>query len=321
MASTPGFNTGGQNISGQFGMPLYGVAGVLPFTGNYFWVNESSGSDGNTGGPQDPFATLTQALSRCTSGNSDVVFLVGSVHVTATVAWNLNNTHLIGLTAPSNSDRARISSTGVTGFSPLVNVTGNGCMFKNIGTFHGGFTGATGSQVCWAENGGRNFYENCQFYGGGDATTAALAGMRSLTIGSDENLFHECTIGLDTIVRATNVNASLEFVAGVSAKPARNILRQCVFQALVSDTADLHVLCTALDRFALFERCSFLNAVNSTGSTMAVAITAASPGASGSVLLQYCSSVGATAMATSGPVYVDGAVPVATTTAIAVLAT
>ena len=318
--TTPGFNNPAYLV-GQFGAPLFGVAGVLPFTGNYFWVNETSGSDGNTGGPSDSFATLTQALSKCTSGNNDVIFLVGSVHVGATVAWNLNNTHLIGLTAPSNSNRARISSTGATPFSPLVNVTGYGCIFKNIGTFHGGFTTPTGSQVCWAENGGRNFYENCQLYGGGDLVAAALAGMRSLTIGSDENLFHECTIGLDTILRATNVNASLEFVVGVSALPARNILRQCIFQSLVSDTADLHILVTALDRYALFERCSFLNAINSTGSTMAVAITATGAGVHGSVLLQYCSSVGSTVYATSGPVYVDGAVPTGATSGLAVAAT
>src|ERR1035437_2956347 len=318
--TTPGFNNP-SFLVGQFGAPLFGVSGVLPFTGNYFWVNETSGSDGSTGGPSDSFATLTQALSRCTSGNNDVIFLVGSCHVGATVAWNLNDTHLIGLTPQSNSNRARISSTGTTPFSPLVNVSGYGCIFKNIGTFHGGFTTPTGSQVCWVENGGRNFYENCQLYGGGDATAAALIGMRSLTIGSDENLFKECTIGLDTIVRATNINASLEFVAGVSALPARNILRQCIFQALTSLSTDLHILVTALDRYALFERCSFLNAVNSTGTAMAVAITATGAGVHGSVLLQYCSSIGATALATSGPVYVDGAVPVATTTGVAILAT
>ena len=319
MASTPGFNHPAALV-GQFGMPLYGVTGIVPFRGNYFWVSEASGSDGNTGGPQDPFATLTQALAQCTSGNGDVIFLDGSVHVTATVAWNLNDTHLIGLTSPSDNCRARISSTGATPFSPLVNVTGVGCRFQNIGTFHGGFTSPTGSQVCWAENGGRNYYENVQFLGGGDATAAALAGMRSLTIGSDENLFRECTIGLDTIVRATNVNASLEFVAGTSALPARNILRNCIFQSLVSDTADLHVLVTAMDRYALFERCSFLNAINSTGSTMAVAFTVTA-GAHGSVLLQYCSSVGATVYATSGTIYVDGAVPTGATSGLAVAAT
>ena len=48
-----GFSTAGQNIASQFGMPLYGVAGKLPpMTGNFFWVNGTSGSDGNTGGAQ-----------------------------------------------------------------------------------------------------------------------------------------------------------------------------------------------------------------------------------------------------------------------------
>ena len=104
-----GFNTGGQNISSQFGMPLYGISGLLPFTGNYFWVDETNGSDGNTGGPTDPFSTLSQAYSKCTAGNSDVVFLTGSVHPTAQIAWAKNKTHLIGLSPPSQNSRARIA--------------------------------------------------------------------------------------------------------------------------------------------------------------------------------------------------------------------
>lgn len=313
------YSSGGLNITGQFGMPLYGVTGLPPFTGNFFWVDATNGSDGNTGGAQDPFATLTQALTKCTANNNDVVFLTGTYHTTATVAWSKNFTHLIGLTAPSDNCRARISATGATPFSPLVNVTGLGCIFKNIGTFHGGFTGATGSQVCWAEDGGRNYYENVQFLGGGDATTAALAGMRSLTIASDENLFRECTIGLDTIVRATNANASLELVAGVSAQPARNILRNCLFQALVSDASDLHILATVIDRYLLLENCSFINCVDSTGTAMSAAIS--NVGASGSILVQGGLSLGATAIATTGNVYVNGAVPTATTSSIAIKAT
>ena len=149
----------------QFGMPLYGVSGLLPYGGNYFWVNATTGSDGNTGGPQDPFATLTQALTATTNNNNDVIFLTGTYHTTATINWSNNFTHLVGLTAPSNSNRARISSTGTTPFSPLVNVTGNGCMFMNVGAFHGGFTSPTGSQVCWngVSGGGRNYYKNSSF--------------------------------------------------------------------------------------------------------------------------------------------------------------
>lgn len=288
-------------------------------TGNSWFVNETTGSDSNSGSALSPFQTLTAAQNAAVADNNDVVYLSGSVHITSTVSWAKNGVSLVGLAAPSDNDRARISAFGATAFSPLVNVTAQGCSFVNLGTFHGGFTGATGSQVCWAEAGGRNFYSNVQFLGGGDATTAALAGMRSLTVaGSGENLFVGCTIGLDTIVRAINANASLEFLSG----SPRNTFRQCIFQSLVSATTDVHVTVAAggIDRYALFERCSFLNAINSTGSTMAVAFTV-NAAAGGSILLQDCASVGSTVYATTGPIYVQGAVPTGATSGLAVAAT
>jgi hypothetical protein len=315
------FNQSRGGIQNQFGMPLFGIAGTPPFTGNQFWVDATNGSDGNTGGPQDPLATLTQALALTQNGNNDVVFLSGTVHTTATVTWANNMTHLIGLTAPSNSNRARISATGATAFSPLVNVTGYGCNFINIGTFHGGFTGATGSQVCWnegASGGGRNYYKNCQFYGGGDATTAALAGMRSLTVtASDENVFEDCTIGLDTIVRATNANASMEVIGG----SARTRMLRCLFQANVSDASDVHITAAAaaIDRFLLLQECALINAIDSGATAMSAAITNAG---SASVILNGCISIGATAIATTGPVYVNQiSAAGATTTGIGIKAT
>lgn len=302
------------NVTTQFGGPLYGVAGTLPFGGNYYWVDESNGSDGNTGGAQDPFATLTQALTVCRSGNNDVVFVTGTIHVTATVAWSKDKTHLIGLTAPSNNGRARISSSGSAVFTPMVNVTAQGCRFENFGTFYG-YADAS-AQICWAEAGGRNYYKNVQFFGGGNATAAAQAGMRSLTIaGSGENLFEDCTIGLDTIVRATNANASLEFLAATP----RNVLRRCVFQSLVSAAGDVHVTVGAggIDRYAYLDECAFMNAVESTGTTMSAAITA-NAAAGGAIVLRNPVSLGATAIATTGPVYGVGNVPVATTSGIAI---
>ena len=324
--TTPGFNKPAY-LLGQFGTPIWGVAGSpLPFTGNYFFVDETNGSDGNTGGPSDAFKTLTQALANCTANNNDVVFMTGSVHVTATVAWNMSKTHLIGISPPSQNSRARIaiSNTAATtgAVSPLVNVTGAGCWFQNIEGFNGINQAAT--QVTWAEAGGENYYLNCNFIQTGHATAAAQAGSRALTVGSDENLFVGCTIGGDTLVRATNTNAELEMIVnpGTGLGAARNIFRDCVFQAFVSDTADLHVLvgAGALDRYVLFHRCTFLNAINSTGATMAVAFTV-NAAAGGSVLLQECASVGSTVYATSGPIYVMGSVPTGATSGLAVAAT
>lgn len=287
--------------------------------GNAYFVNETTGSDSNNGSRSAPFATLGKALSTATANHGDVIYLEGTVHLTATLDWNKNGVSLVGTLAPSDNDRARISQTGSTVFSPLVNVTGVGCSFINIGTFHG-FNDAS-TQICWAEAGGRNFYNNVQFLGMGDATAAAQAGSRSLTVGgSGENLFVGCTIGLDTVTRATNANSSLEFISGT----ARNTFRGCTFQALVSDASDTHVLVASggMDRYALFDDCTFINCVDSTATAMNAAISNAGGSPGGSILLNNCISLGATAIATTGAVYVNQiSASGATTTFIALHAT
>ena len=314
MTAQPAYTLWDPNLGNvPFGPAVLSVIG----TGNRWYVNAATGNDSNPGTAQAPFATLTAAQAAAVANNNDVVYLIGTVHITATLNWAKAGVHLVGLTAPSGAPRARISATGATAFSPLVNVTGTGCNFINIGTFHGGFTGATGSQVCWAEAGERNYYSGCTFYGGGDATTAALSGMRSLTILGYENVFDNCVIGLDTIVRATNANASLEFLA----QSGRNTFHDCRFLALCSDVSDVHILAAAgsLDRWNLFDRCSFENAIDSGASSLSAAVSCSATG--GYIHLQDCSSVGAAAMATTGNVYITGNVPVATTSSIAILAT
>ena len=315
----------------SLGVPTFGAGGLLPFTGNYWWVNETTGSDGNTGNdPAFPLKTLAQAQSNATATNNDVVFVTGSIHVTKTLVWAKNWVHLIGLAAPNNNPRARISTQTVangltqTQFSalhPQVSVTASGCIFANLENFYGGdgtLTPPTAA-VAWADTGGRNYYYNVRFAGGGDALMAALAGMRSLTLGpGDESVLEKCIIGLDTVQRATAVNASLELLSGT----ARNVFRACTFEMNTSLATDLHVTVGAsgMDRYALFDGCVFINAVDSTSTTINAAIVA-NAAAGGSVVLNNPISLGATALATTGPVYVTGAVPTATTSGIAIKAT
>ncbi len=303
---------------GDFVLNARTLAAVLA-VGNQWFVNEATGNDSNPGDAAQPFATFDAAIAAAVPNNGDIVWLNGTSHRTSTLNWNKNGVSLISMEAPSNNGRGRISATGATAFSPLVNVTGVGCSFIGIGTFHGSFTGATGSQVCWAEGGGRNYYGNCQFFGGGDATTAALAGMRSLTIGgAGENLFDECTIGLDTIVRASLANASLEMIAGT----ARNTIRRSLFQSYCSDVSDTHILIQSggMDRWLWLDDCAFHN-FGGTSLTAAISNAGGSPG--GDVVLSpNCISVGAGAIATAGNVYV-GQISVAggATTGLGVLAT
>ena len=302
-------------------------------TGNSWFVNETTGSDttGN-GSAIAPYATLDTALAAATANNNDVVYLSGTSHRTTTLAWNKNGVSLVGLAAPSDNDRARIATTSVangltqtlfTALHPLISVTAQGCSFVNLGTFFGGDGALTPptDAVCWDEVGGRNFYSNVQFLGGGDVLMAALVGMRSLRIGgSGENLFVGCTYGLDTVVRATNTNATLELISGTP----RNIIRNGVFQANVSAAADSHITVGAdgIDRYLLLDNCTFINAsVGGPGATPMTAAIVGNASAGGVVLVQGGASVGSVIVgATAQCIYVSGAVPSGHTSSLAVTA-
>jgi hypothetical protein len=312
----------------SFGVPVLGGVGGIPFTGNYFFVNPAIGADGNEGSVELPLATLAGALARCTAGNNDVVILIGNggtgntARLSATLNWNKNATHLVGVTAPTGvGQRARIApAAGATAFTPMVNVTAQGCYFGNFSLFHGFDTGTT-NQICWVDGGGRNYYDNVAFGGMGDAASAASAGSRSLRVTGavGENTFVRCTVGLDTIARGA-ANASLEFAAGTP----RNRFIECMFPFQCSAATPLGILTSAaasLDRWQSFERCVFINNVGSTSTTMtALATMAASSG--GQVLLKDCTTVGITDLfsdaTTAGQMFIDGGAPTAATTGLAV---
>lgn len=300
------YTTSGQNISGQFGMPLYGVTGNLPpFSGNSFWVDGTNGSDGSTGGPQDPFKTLTQALASCTAGNNDVVYITGTFSPTATLVWSKNNTHLIGLSmSPYAVPSIAVASTAATtgAISPLVNVTATGCIFQNFSVLSGINQAAT--QVCWAEAGGKNTYIGVNFNQVGHATAAAQAGNRALTLASTNNYFLQCVIGGDAIIRATGTNISVEMLDGAGS----TTFRQCVLPMYTSVAANTFVktTSTALSGYFIFDACMFMNDINTTsGTALTVAITAATASLSTVLLTPATITAGCTDVAAAGAVYVS----------------
>jgi len=270
-----GYSTGGQNISGQFGMPLFGIGGLLPFTGNYFWVDGTNGSDGNTGGPQDPFKTLTQALAACLSGNNDVVLFTGTFSPSATFTWNKNNTHLIGLSvSPYATPTISVASTTATSgaFSPLVNVTATGCIFQNFSVVSGINQAAT--QVAWAEAGGQNTYIGVNINQVGNATAGAQAGNRALTIASVGNYFQNCILGSDAIIRATGNSANIGLLDGAGDCTFQN----CVIPMYSSNAANVFIVTasTALVGYFVFKECLMVNNLNNTsGTSLTAAITVA----------------------------------------------
>lgn len=331
----------------SFGVPVLPPAGVF-ITGNVYFVNPATGSDGNRGDSLDrAFATLYKAHSVMTAGNNDVCYLIGngaasgsarlslanaqsvdSTATTGTLTWSKNACHLIGVCAPTMfAQRARIAPPSSTytaatfGSGNFVVVSGAGCIFSNLSIYNGFTTGGT-NQICWTDAGQRNFYSNCSFLGMEDAASAADTGSRSLkvgTAGQGENTFINCIIGSDTIARSV-ANASLE-LAGAT---PRNVFRGCIFPFQTSNAGVLGILGTGngcVDRWNEFEQCSFINNIKSTSTQMTAlaSFTTASPG--GLLLHKNSTMVGITEFGDTNGLansYVDGGAPTAASTGIAV---
>jgi hypothetical protein len=233
---------------------------------NIYLVDPANGSDTAKGDRwTQPLAGIEAAYAKCTANQHDVVlYLAGSSgnNLAAAVTWSKNYTHLIGMCAPTGvAQRARIFQTStLEGASPLINITATGCIFKNWYCFQG-VDDAT-SLINVQVTGGRNYFENIHFAGGGHATMA-INGCASLKLdGAEENLFKHCTFGVDTISAATGVAAVL-----LDGEAHRNVFEDCNF-TLWSGHANVFFVevvdATGFDRYTIFRRCLFTN----TGTTM-----------------------------------------------------
>jgi len=328
----------------SFGVPVLGNIGGIPFSGNYYFVDPVNGADGNEGSADYPLATLYAAINRAVSGNNDVIVLmsngaasgtarlslalaqtINSSATSGTLNWNKNATHLIGMTAPTRiGQRARIApptgtyTASTFGANTFINVTGAGCLFANIEIFVGFSTGSA-TMVGVLEAGGRNAYQNVNIQGLADAASAGGSAARTLKITSQENTFTDCVLGLDTVARSA-ANATVEFASGT----ARNSFIGCTFPFQTSAATPLGIIASAassIDRFQLFQQCTFINNVQSTSTTMnGLATLPASAG--GLLLIKDSTMVGITEFGTDattrGQIYVDGASVVAATSGIAV---
>lgn len=291
----------------SLGIPTFGTGMLPPFTGKYFFVQENytAGQAAGGGTASAPFNTIQQALAQTVSGRNDVIFLIGTVHVTAPIVWSNSNTHLAGLCAPlKRGKRARISVSGTTPFSYLFDVSGSGCYFTNFGTFYGFPTTGATTPICWRDTGGRNEYNNVEFLGFGDATggtgTANQTTARAFLFNNNtgESTFTRCVFGVDTIVRNAT-NYTLEIAGGAP----RLTFEDCDFEADLGSSggASSHVLIGAsgIDRYCKFKGCTFMSTLLPSGTAMAQGFNLNAGGVGGAVTLDYCTSYGLTAWETS----------------------
>lgn len=228
---------------------------------NIYLVDAANGDDDNPGDRwTKPLATIAAAYAKCVANQHDVVLvLAGSSGNTlsAALTWSKNYTHLIGLCAPTHAaQRARIFQLStLTGASPLLTISASGCIFKNFYIFQG-VDDAT-SLINVSVTGGRNYFENVHFAGGGHATQAVDGGASLKLDGAEENLFRHCTIGVDTIAAGTGMVGIL-----FDSDALRNVFEDCHISMLAGHTGAAFVEVadgTGIDRYTIFKNCLFTN--------------------------------------------------------------
>ncbi|NJL71167.1 MAG: hypothetical protein HC888_05885 [Candidatus Competibacteraceae bacterium] len=236
--------------------------------GNVWFVDPSVSSSGDGRSPDQAFKTLKEAYDAAVDNQHDVIFYLSgtsSLTLTEQLVWAKSYTHLVGIAAPTRAaQRSRIfQSASLTGMAPLIQITAQGCIFSNLYIFQG-VNDAT-SLGCIEVTGGRNYFHNVHFAGGGHASHAIDGGYSLKLNGGvsgscEENTFDECTIGVDTVDADTGYSAIL-----FDGEAHRNYFNNCVVRlrakastgagAAFAEVADA----TGIDRDTIFDRCLFLN--------------------------------------------------------------
>ncbi len=207
------------------------------------------------------------------------------------------------------AQRARLFQLStLTGASPLINVTASGCIFKNFYVFQG-VDDAT-SLINVQVTGGRNYFENVHFAGGGHATQAVNGGASLSLAGAEENTFVNCTVGVDTVAAATGMAGLL-----LDTEARRNIFRGCHFTMYAGNAGAIFVEvadATGIDRYTIFDNCQFINP-SATGMSQAFAIPAGMSPPRGPIFLKDCWGYGFTDWEANdrGVLYISGAAPTA----------
>lgn len=126
---------GASHVSGPWyvgGVMTSGTAGIPTTAGNSWFVNSVTGSNGNSGAADQPFATLAYAISRCNSAKGDNIVLEQGHAETVTAAAGItidkSGINIIGLGTGAN----RPTFTFSTATTASIRVTAANVMIANI---------------------------------------------------------------------------------------------------------------------------------------------------------------------------------------------
>lgn len=304
------FGQGGMNVDG---VPIRGQG--IPATfgntqnkggGRTFYVNPTTGSDGNKGlSMTKPLASLSKADSLMTSNNHDVVVLSASSGHTQTDELTITNSrgHFVGLDAVGRyyGQRSRVTMGVTTGTAiAVIQNTGTGNTFSNI-KFDSSDTLST-SKYVFADGGEYTRLSGCELYQSGQLGVATGA---ELLANGDSSYYDHCTFGsLATAVTAarTNVLLTRETITG---KVCRDVtFEDCMFwlKSTSATASHLHATtATDVERMLMIKNCQMIVAKLSSA-TVGDAIIVGAAQTEGEIIVINTPNVNSTALGTTGAV-------------------
>lgn len=298
----------------SFGVPLMGGPGTLPVMGggggngaSVFFVDPANGSDSNSGlDPTHALDTIAAAYAKCTSGYGDTIYLLNDGGTTGTaretaLTWAKNNTHLIGLCAPTMvGKRARIAppssdTTDVDAYTPYITLSATGCIMANFSIYQGNSEDGKASVGIYL-SGNRNYLYNIDVQNGSHANQGD-ENTYNLQVTGDENTIERCVFGTDSVAWTGDTSkypANIRLGAGAADEVQKNVFKDCICQMYADNARCFFVyvqdtMLTDIQKWNLFERCYFYNY----GTTLTGGVNV--PGSStGRLLFAYCGFFGCT---------------------------
>jgi hypothetical protein len=189
--------------------------------------------------------------------NEALVTMPGSYTLTQAFEWGKDYTHFLGNVTPiSLGQRARFGST-VAALSPLITFSADGSVMKNVMWSQDG-SNATTCAINMLMTGDRNHLKGVTLRNLGAAAVAGTATRNlKITSANGENLYEECTIGVDSVDYTTGTVVTIEYAGS---NTARDHYYRCNILS-GGGASGLFVLvgASAITSFTKFEDCTFYN--------------------------------------------------------------
>ena len=279
----------------------------LAFTQGKMWhailsdPTSAVSADTNTGkSTRQALRTIGAVLGKMAANRNDIGFLYGagnaanacSSRLAATLAWNLDLTHLFSPTSSIYSQRARVAfEAAYATASNLMTLSAHGCSFEGIQFFAG--VASANPTGCVKITGTRNYFKHCHVAGiGNDAND--IAGAYSLQFdAASENFFEDCVIGLGTTDAGTNANAEIEFKTASS----RQYFKNCLIVRRIEHGTNHPLVkvtgATGIEDVTIFENCGFVSYATNRAFRQAGVFKFTATPTKGEIILKDCWGVGA----------------------------